>query len=360
MSDTSPLTLVLPGALPPAPLAADLAKQLTQPNSPAPTFLRWMQQGEAKVVKHAADDTGATVIEGWWLSHAGYVAPAPLTLGAGLAPLLAPDAAPDTPVWIAELVHIQVGRDGLVLTDPASLRISAEESHALLESVAPLMAGDGVTATAINPRRWRVALAPGVLPLAATTCAVVGKPLESWWPKSLAARPWRRLANEIQMSWHDHPVNEARIAAGEPPINGVWLHGGAVPWSASWPQGKPRQIIGDAPWLQALAERETIAWAGTSMPASQLRGAAVVTLDQLDAPNRAQAWGDWLAALAELERQWFAPLATALAKETLTQIDLILPDAARTVSLTLKRRAPWLRWLPSPRQNWNSWWHPES
>jgi hypothetical protein len=110
-----------------------------------------------------------------------------------------------------------------------------------------------------------------------------------------------------------------------------------------------------------LAERAKIAWSGASMPASQLRPGAIVTLDELDAPCQSQSWGDWLAALKKLDQTWFAPLDEALAKGAFTHIDLVLPDAQRVVTLHVARRPPLLRWLPQPRQNWNSWWlHPVS
>jgi hypothetical protein len=39
------------------------------------------------------------------------------------------------------------------------------------------------------------------------------------------AKKWRQMQNEIQMIWHDHPVNAARMERGELPINSVWLQG---------------------------------------------------------------------------------------------------------------------------------------
>src|SRR3546814_1835718 len=51
--------------------------------------------------------------------------------------------------------------------------------------------------------------------------------VNDWWPQDLAARPWRRLVNEVQMLWYEHPVNQERYKQGLVPINSVWLFGGA-------------------------------------------------------------------------------------------------------------------------------------
>lgn len=342
-------------------MAAELAKQLSVPQSPAPTLLGWLHTAKAGIAAQDLQDTGATVLESWWLRHTGFTPPEGAPLGSGLAALATTADGSADPVWVADLVHIQVGRDGLVLTDPADLAVTAQESDQLLASIRDLFETDGFGVRLSTPRQWRVTLPDGVTPYAATTSAVVGKSLDSWWPKGLAARPWRRLANEIQMSWHEHPVNEARTARGAAAINGLWLHGGAPAWTPTWQHGSPRHIVGNPAWLQGLAERAKVAWSGASMPASQLKPGAIVTLDELDAPQQSQNWGDWLLALKKLDETWFAPLDQALAKGTFSHIDLVLPDAQRVVTLRIARRSPMLRWLPQRRQKWNTWWlHPES
>jgi hypothetical protein len=387
----------VPGALPPGPIASELAKQLSATPSPAPTLLKWLRTAPATVGEPPVADPKATPSEAWWLHRAGFeppsgpaarAKPAPSTgkthqrpgpdqasppealgtatppaapLGSGLAALLAPDAQGDAPIWVADLAHIQIGRDGLVLTDTNSLDITAEESRALLATVQPLFEADGFTVTYLTPRRWQVTLPDGLAPYAATPSAVMGGDMNDYWPKGLPARPWRRLANDIQMSWHEHPVNEAREGRGEPAVNGLWLHGGAPAWTPTWRGTPPRHLIGDPPWLQGLAERAKIAWSGSSTPASQVRTDTAVLLDALELPCRAQAWGDWLAALTRLDTDWFAPLDAALLNGDLSAIDLVFPDRERIVTLRLAARAKALRWLPQPKQDWTRWWlHPES
>src|SRR5690606_32304578 len=66
-------------------------------------------------------------------------------------------------------------------------------------------------------------------PYAPTPAAVANQDIHHWWPQTPAYRPWRRALNLVQMAWHDHPVNQRREAAGLPPVNGLWLYGGARP-----------------------------------------------------------------------------------------------------------------------------------
>jgi hypothetical protein len=64
----------------------------------------------------------------------------------------------------------------------------------------------------------------------------------------------RRMLNVIQTAWWDHPVNQAREAAGLPVINSLWLAGGTAPAPALVPFDA---IAGTGPRAAALAR-----WAG--------------------------------------------------------------------------------------------------
>ncbi|MFQ6707899.1 putative sulfate exporter family transporter, partial [Bordetella pertussis] len=72
-----------------------------------------------------------------------------------------------------------------------------------------------------------LAVSVGVVASTLLIGTVAGQRLRAWWTQDVAMRPWRRLLNEIQMVWYEHPVNEARAARGAAPINALWLYGGA-------------------------------------------------------------------------------------------------------------------------------------
>src|SRR5690606_32431554 len=112
-------------------------------------------------------------------------------------------------------------------------------------------------------------------PVSASPSLVSITSVNDWWPQDMAGRPWRRLVNEIQMRWFEHPINRARYQQGLLPVNSLWLFGG----------GRLNQ-------LRPAAEQ----------PDTQVYG-------DLQAFSLKRDWGGWLAALAQLETHVFAPLA---------------------------------------------------
>jgi len=312
------MLIAIPGALPPLPVAAELARLLPQR---APVLHGWLQAGVAHVAAFDPREHGCTPYEAWQLERAGYRPAAGEPLGAGLGPLLAgPAGADGEPVWLAELAHLSLGTDQATLLDPATMDLRAEEAAALLDTARPCIDAAGFAADPLAPQRWRLRLPAGLAPRTVSPAAVAGQPLRDWWNQDAATRPWRRLLNEIQMAWHEHPVNEARAARGAPPVNALWLYGGAAAWPAPASSAAPADIAG-----------------------------------QLEAPHRAGDWAGWLDALAELDRRHLKPLAERAGLPA-RPVQLILLGGDRRATLTLKPRGRLLSWLPAPKKNWNAWW----
>ena len=350
----SSLTLLLPGLLTDARIAPELTRQLAES---APTLAAWLAAAQPAEEAFDPFDAGCTALEFWWLRRAGY-RPHDGKYGAGLAPLLAGDPAPGEPVWLAELAHVQIGRDGPVLTDPADLGTTQAESEALLAAAQPALEGHGAGVAAIDARRWRLRLPAGTAHHTGTPGAVAGAVLDAWWPRTLEARPWRKLANEIQMEWHGSSVNQAREAHGRPPVNALWLHGGAAPWHPAWPDGRPAAVAGGAPWLRTLAERDGLPWRPADAAQPDALPGALAELPGLALPERTDDWRAWLDAAARLERHWFVPVDAALRAGGLRRLILVLPGRERLVTLHIDRRPALLRWLPPTRHDWKRWWLP--
>ncbi|MCD0502221.1 hypothetical protein LPZ50_04265, partial [Bordetella petrii] len=224
------MLIVIPGALPPSSVASELARLLPQR---APVLHGWLQAAQAHLEGFDPRQQGCTPFEAWQLQQAGYQPPAGTPIGAGLGPLRAGTAAADgAPVWLAELSHLALGTDQATLLDPELLDIRADEADALLATALPSLRDAGFEAQALDPQRWRLRLPEGLAPPTASPAAVAGLPLRDWWSQAPDMRPWRRLLNEIQMAWYEHPVNEARSARGVAPVNALWLYGGASAWPA--------------------------------------------------------------------------------------------------------------------------------
>ncbi|MCX8522076.1 MAG: hypothetical protein ORN28_11150 [Rhodoferax sp.] len=126
--------------------------------------------------------------------------------------------------------HWQVNADHVAMAPPDQTQISATESHTLMDAMRPLLLEDGITLHGLHAGNW---LAAGEvfrqLPTAALARAC-GAAVDHWLVSGVAARPLRRLQNEMQMLVYAHPVNTAREKRKLLPINSFWVSGtGDVP-----------------------------------------------------------------------------------------------------------------------------------
>ncbi len=303
------MRILIPGSLPPASVAPELAAQV---ELACPALLACLRRARAEVLSLPIDDTGCTTLEAVELRSLGYLAQPGALLGSGLGPLRARIVDPSEHIWIADLSSVAIGREGATLLPPDSLQIDRQESDALYESVAELWTGSGFSALPLEPARWRIWLPHDATPTSISPAAASGRPLADWWPTGDAMRAWRRLANEIQMTWHDHPVNTAREARGLPPVNGLWLYGGAKGWRPATPA---------TPWR---------------------------IIDLLHQPFAQGAWGDWVAAL---------PALSSALEALPAQTQITLLGEERAVELDTTRSLGWRRLLPGRRDAWKSWWN---
>lgn len=144
--------------------------------------------------------------------------------------------------WAAlTLCNWLVGIDDVALGDPGVLDISGDESAALLAAVRPFFEEDGITLHATpRPGQW---LALGSIFNGLPTASIdraVGHPISEWQPLTEAARPLRRLQNEMQMLLYTHSVNDARTERRVPAINSFWPSGtGALPADLPAPATAP-------------------------------------------------------------------------------------------------------------------------
>jgi len=236
--------------------------------------------------------------------------------GAAAASLLADGADPGEACWIrADPVHLRVDRDALVLADSAVFSLNGDEALALAATLNNHFGAD-LPIDVRAPDRWyaRLASAPHIrcTPLAEAR----GLPIGEHLPTGPDGMRWHALMNEVQMALHEHPVNAAREARGELPVNSVWFWGnGALPKTAQRPYN---QVLSD----DALGRGLAIAAGGIGIPlpsganawldGAPTEGRALVVLDGLRAGAR---YGDpegWAAAAETLERDWIAPLAQGL------------------------------------------------
>ena len=136
----------------------------------------------------------------------------------------------------------------------------------------------------------------------------------------------------MQLVLHGHPLNEAREARGEPPVNSVWFWGaGRAPrlTSKRW-----HSISADDPLALGFARaaemrhRPLAASAAAWLERAPDEGRHLVLLDQLRVSHALEETGEYQETLASLERDWFAPLLAALRDARIGMLTIHVPDAA--------------------------------
>jgi len=281
-----------------------------------------------------------------WLVDAFAEDDAEPPLAVGALTVLANGGDPGDELWArADPVHLHLLRDRVIVMPSAAFSLSREEADALCATLNRHFAGR-LELLAPHPEQW---------------CARVGEELdvESASPLQMAGReiglgrPGEALVNEAQMLLHEHPVNEAREARGELPVNGLWFWGaGRAPRVA---RGRWHSVSADEPvalGLARLAEtrsRPLPASAAAFLERTPEDGRHIVVLDALRAPLALSDAGGCRSRLEALEERWFAPLLAALRSGRVGMITLHVPDAATGVSFETIRadlRRFWRRRRP--------------
>lgn len=311
------VTLLLPGALLPRDVARALAEPLAATGL-ASVLARAELAGdsEAEALPHLA-----------WLAEYLFQQEAPLaTAPYAVAALAGHAPAPDQCLWHADPVHLELARDHVALA-PLAAPPSEDDAGALIAAANALAAEAGAEFVRIaehwflrTAREWEMVAKP----LAAT----FGQPLHAALPAGRDAAVWNRLLTEIQMTWHAHPVNEAREARGEATVNSVWLHGGGR-WA---PLKRPAftTVLADEPEWRGAAQAAGIASSsGSATPGDN----ALVVWSDLLVPCLRQDWTHWIDTLRALDQR-LAPLARS------STLDIVV-----TGDSTLRR----LRSRPSDR-----------
>ena len=255
--------------------------------------------------------------------------------------LLADGGSPGRDFWMrADPVHLRVGLHSLSLAD-SSLQLSRAEADALVEALNRHF-GDTLRFDPVQPTRWYVKLHRAPDLLTTPPSRACGEAIGSKLPSGADATGFRALMNEAQMLLHEHPVNTARQARGEPEVNSVWFWGGGVMGAAG---ARPfLAVFGDDPLTRGLALAAGIPARALPQHAGAMlidAGAEGVALVALEPPRGAQG-------RAALERDWLEPLLAALRSGRIGMLTLSLPDANSLLEVETVRSD--LRYFWRPRK----------
>ncbi|MBC7860131.1 MAG: hypothetical protein H7Z39_15455 [Burkholderiaceae bacterium] len=338
------VTLVLPFALPAPELVADLIRAMQAPALAALLTRTSAQQffdfdNSTRVLPHEA-----------WLAHALGLGPAPARVEAGVgfaaAAMRGFGLDPADGVWfLVHPVHVQISRNHLLMGDPRQLALDDAESRALFDAAKPYFDEIGKPLLYGDAHTWFARADDWAALRCASPDAATSQNLNAWMPEGPCALATRKLQNEVQMLWFNHPVNEARQARGAAPVNFFWLWGGAQasPTPAATLSGAagagPTLFTSEVPaWLAALAEPSRRAASAPLVLASNADDALVV-LGGLAGAGLNSDWSVWLMHLQMLEREWFAPLLAALKDGRVGSVRLVLNHRDAYAEFTSTRGA---------------------
>lgn len=238
---------------------------------------------------------------------------------------------PGTRYWLrADPVHLRLRRDQVLLADCSILGLSKTDADAIVAFLNQQFMQDGLRIIAPDAGRWYLGLEHAPQMTTRALSEVIGEDINANLPGGLDAPYWHKVANEIQMALHSHPLNDARETRGELTVNSVWLWGGgtrpAVPgrhFSAVWSdEALPCSFAANADIAAAALPADAGQWLRSTDFANSHH---LIVLGQLTAAAQYGDMARWRDQITALERDWFAPLLAALRRRRISRLTLALP-----------------------------------
>lgn len=243
--------------------------------------------------------------------------------------------------WLrADPVHLQVMRDRIVLANPTALELTAQEAEDLAGTIGQHF-GEELSPIPRHPRRWYLRLEHAPHLVTTPLSVAVGRDIDPLLPQGEDAMRFRTLLNELQMLLHDHPVNQAREARGDLPVNSLWLWGGGI---------LPAVPATHIPVYACDSEARALGgFCGTRvhplpshLERSLLETEGAILLDRLAVAGQCGDAYGWRETMRSLEEDWFVPLLGTL--RTAGPQGVRLLDPVNGKALHLGRADAWKLW----------------
>ena len=245
----------------------------------------------------------------------------------------------------------------LVMADAVTLRLlacgnlglSLEDADACAQALRPLFEDAGFIFDAPHPQRWYLRCPRDAkLPAFSSPDEALGDDLVNHLPEGENARLWRGLLNEAQIVLTQHPMNAQRAQRGLPPVNSLWFWGaGVLPGRV---ECRFDRIASDDGLIASLA---TLAGA-SSFPRKRESSFSLFHEPQKldsrfrgnDEQERARSALIDLADQRDpvrLDDEWFVPIADALHRRRVAQLDLQFESGERYIVRPAHRWRFWRR-----------------
>ena len=275
--------------------------------------------------------------EGWRHAVAQVVGLPPLAPAtAAAAGIVAPAGA--RTAWVATPLYLAAGLTTLHLDRRSILRLASAELASLTADFNRTFEDSGFTLVPLESGEALLFAAEEQIAKTVEPARIVGEDVAQALPDGAGAATLRRLGAEMELWLHDHPLNRARGARGEPPLSTLWIWGGgkveqSVPQAASAPH--TAMTFGSDSTLQGLAKLaglQTRPLPGTLDEALSYSAAAnllvvnLVLIMEVGPVLRANSGWTLADAMAELDRRFIEPAIRAVRRGQLGQATLIAND----------------------------------
>lgn len=332
MAGMTEITLVLPFALPPPELAPDLVRALETPSLAA-----LLSRTSSDRASAADPDARALPHELWLGRQLGLSDGRKLSFAAAAMRGFGLDPAGGA--WmIVNPAHIEISRTFLMMGDARRLGLVESHSRALFDSARPYFEDSGLALLYGDAHTWFMRADAWRDLDTASPDAAGGMNLTDWLPLGERALDYRKLQNEVQMLWHQHPANIEREARGWPAVNSFW------PWGAAAAGDTPSTqfaCAGSPPWLSAIAQQH-----GTFGSLLDAGRPALFCDGRLAEAALATDWAGWLQHMRQLDEDTFTPLLDAVTKGRIDRARLVLSHRnalAEFTTTAMAQRKFWRR-----------------
>ncbi|AGF48307.1 hypothetical protein CONE_0533 [Candidatus Kinetoplastibacterium oncopeltii TCC290E] len=224
------MNIIIPGLILPKEMNI---KSFDMIQTYAPYLYEFINTSYAKSnFSNSTEENGCTAFEKWKLKSCGFENEKNQLFSSGLGPFLAKTEPNDPyPVWLLELIHLDVGINGATISNPKIEKLDSRESISLLESILPIIRKSEFKIEFISPERWRLFPPYNIDIESFSPKSITGKNINNFLDYKPKLSNWRKLLNEIQIMWNKHDVNINRLNNGLDTINSLWLYGGAMSWN---------------------------------------------------------------------------------------------------------------------------------
>ncbi|MDX8385721.1 MAG: hypothetical protein R8M11_04280 [Gallionella sp.] len=244
--------------------------------------------------------------------------------------------------WLrCDPVHLSLQNDLLLLQQ---VKPSQDEALGICKSMNEHFLGDGMEFFAPHPKRWYVRSELSRRIHTTPLPKVIGTNVHGVMPEGEDATRWHSLLNEMQMLLYSHPVNEAREARGELPVNSVWLWGGGDSGN-TLPMNYDHVISDDElPEMFASVSGASFAEWPKHWDDMSRSGRTLMVWTGLRTAIQSGDLQAWRSALQDFESNIAQPLFDALRAGEIKSLQINITDDKNALSKILSRRASRAFW----------------